>query len=82
MLLDEPFGGLDPGLRKEMMALVDDLRREHKLTMLVSIHTPEDLSGTADLLAFVADGRVLAAGPPQELLRHGRSAEIDRYLGL
>jgi ABC-type multidrug transport system ATPase subunit len=50
--------------------------------MLVSIHTPEDLSGTADLLAFVADGHVLAAGPPQELLRHGRSAEIDRYLGL
>ena len=28
MLLDEPFGGLDPGLRREMIALVDELRRE------------------------------------------------------
>src|SRR6185295_3214057 len=57
MLLDEPFGGLDPGLRAEMITLVDDLRRDEGLTVLVSIHTPEDL-GAADLMAFVADGRV------------------------
>ena len=46
MLLDEPFGGLDPGLRREMIALVDRLRRDEGLTVLVSIHTPEDLGGS------------------------------------
>jgi thiamine transport system ATP-binding protein len=81
MLLDEPFGGLDPGLRQEMIALIDTLRREEELTVLLSIHTPEDLGDAADLMAFVAEGRVLAAGPPAEMLAKGRNAEIDRYLG-
>jgi len=80
MLLDEPFGGLDPGLRAEMISLVDELRRDEGLTVLVSIHTPEDLGAAADLMAFVADGRVLAVGPPREILAKGDPA-IDRYLG-
>jgi thiamine transport system ATP-binding protein len=81
MLLDEPFGGLDPGLRQEMVGLVDALRRDEGLTVLLSIHTPEDLGGVADLVAFVAEGRVAALGPPSEVLRAGRDAAIDRYLG-
>ncbi len=81
MLLDEPFGGLDPGLRREMIALVDALRRDEGLTVLVSIHTPEDLGEAADLMAFVDEGRVLAAAPPAEMLRSGRVPAIDRYLG-
>ena len=40
--------------------------------MLVSIHTPEDLGDAADLMAFVARGRVLAVGPPGDILRSGR----------
>ena len=72
MLLDEPFGGLDPGLRREMIALVDELRRDEGLTVLVSIHTPEDLGDAADLMAFVAEGRVFAVGPPADILRRGR----------
>jgi thiamine transport system ATP-binding protein len=81
MLLDEPFGGLDPGLRQEMIALVDGLRREEGLTVILSIHTPEDIAGVADLMAFIAGGRVLAVEQPAELLRKGGSAEVDRYLG-
>lgn len=81
MLLDEPFGGLDPGLRQEMIALIDELRREEGLTVLLSIHTPEDIVEVAELLAFVAEGRVVAVAPPTEMLKKGGRAEIDRYLG-
>jgi thiamine transport system ATP-binding protein len=81
MLLDEPFGGLDPGLRREMISLVDTLRRAEGLTVVVSIHTPEDLSDVAELMAFVDEGRVLAAGSPKEILTPGRVVAIDRYLG-
>jgi thiamine transport system ATP-binding protein len=81
MLLDEPFGGLDPGLRREMIALVDRLRRDERLTVLVSIHTPEDLGEAADLMAFIDEGRVLAAAPPKEMLAPGRHPLIDRYFG-
>jgi thiamine transport system ATP-binding protein len=81
MLLDEPFGGLDPGLRREMITLVDELRLAEGLTVLVSIHTPEDIVHAADLLAFVGDGKVLAVGPPRDILRGGENPGIDRYLG-
>ena len=63
LLLDEPFSALDQSLRREMIALVDAVRRERRLTVVMSIHTPEDAAGIADLFAEVRDGRV-AAGPP------------------
>ena len=79
MLLDEPFTGLDPGLRSEMIALVDALRRERGLTVLMAIHSPEDAGAVADLVAFVDEGRVIAAGPPDEVLAPGSAPQIDRY---
>ncbi len=79
MLLDEPFTGLDPGLRIEMIGLVDALRKERHLTVLMAIHAPEDAAAAADLFAFVDEGRVAAVGPPDEMLRPGRLPAIDRY---
>lgn len=61
MLLDEPFGALDPDLRADMIALVDHLRAHKRLTVLMSIHTPGDVAGIADLVATVRDGRVTVA---------------------
>lgn len=79
MLLDEPFTGLDPGLRQDMLRLVDTLRREHGLTVLMSMHAPEDAEAFADLVAFIDEGRVIVAGPPREILREGGLPEVDRY---
>jgi ABC-type thiamine transport system ATPase subunit len=64
-----------------MIGLIDGLRRDERLTMLLSIHTPEDIGDAAELMAFVAEGKILAVAPPAEMLRKGRIAEIDRYLG-
>ena len=79
MLLDEPFTGLDPGLRHDMIGLVDTIRREEGLTVLMAIHSPEDAAGIADLFAFIDEGRVAAIGPPAEILRQGRLPALDRY---
>ena len=49
LLLDEPLSGLDPALRRDMVALIDALRREKGLTVLMTTHTPEDVEGIADL---------------------------------
>lgn len=38
LLLDEPFGALDPGIRTDMHALVLDLWRKHKLTVFMVTH--------------------------------------------
>ena len=80
LLLDEPFGALDPGLRKEMIALVDALRRERDFTVLMSLHTPEDALGLADRMLFIADGRVQLNETPERVLHSGAS-ELRRFLG-
>lgn len=82
MLLDEPFGALDPGLRREMIARIDALRREHGLTVLMTLHTPEEAANHADLFAFVANGRVEASGPWPRLTAPNGSAPVRRFLGI
>lgn len=82
MLLDEPFGALDPGLRREMIGRVDALRHAHGLTVLMTLHTPEEAAATADLFAFVADGRVEAAGPWGKLTGREGPESVRRFLGL
>jgi NitT/TauT family transport system ATP-binding protein len=38
LLLDEPFGALDPGVRLDMHVLITELWREHRLTILMVTH--------------------------------------------
>ncbi|WP_246529099.1 ATP-binding cassette domain-containing protein [Microvirga zambiensis] len=68
ILLDEPFSSLDPALRRDMILLVDEMRRRRPVTILMTIHTPEDAADMADQMAFVADGRVVASGRPTDIL--------------
>ncbi|MFT5593145.1 MAG: NitT/TauT family transport system ATP-binding protein [Oceanicoccus sp.] len=42
LLLDEPFGALDPGIRKDMHALVLDLWQKYKLTIFMVTHDLEE----------------------------------------
>jgi thiamine transport system ATP-binding protein len=64
LLLDEPFAALDAPPRRDMVGLVDAMRRERDLTVLMSIHTPEDAAGVADLVAEVRDGAVVRVASP------------------
>jgi thiamine transport system ATP-binding protein len=76
ILLDEPFSSLDPDLRRIMVQLVDTLRRRRPVTIVMTIHTPEDIAGLADQMAFVADGKVVASGSPSEILNGSLAARI------
>ena len=77
ILLDEPFSNLDPQLRRDMVKLVDELRRKRHVTILMTIHTPEDIEDLADQMALVADGKVIDSGPPSEIMSRAFSSRID-----
>jgi thiamine transport system ATP-binding protein len=47
-----------------MVALIDELRREKSLTVLMTTHTPDDVEDRADLVLTVKDGRILP-GPAE-----------------
>jgi thiamine transport system ATP-binding protein len=81
LLLDEAFGGLDPGLRKAMLALMRDLQKKHGLTVIASIHTPHDLLPVADSMIFVAGGEVVFHGGPEAFFTPETNPQISRYLG-
>lgn len=81
LLLDEPFAALGPAQRREMVGLVDALRQERGLTVLMVSHQLDALPGIAAQAAFIEDGRVAATGPAADLLTRPPLPEIADYLG-
>jgi osmoprotectant transport system ATP-binding protein len=68
LLMDEPFGALDPVTRA---ALADDVRRLHEQLGLTTVMVTHDIGEAlllADEVVVMADGRALAHAPPRELL--------------
>lgn len=81
LLLDEPFSALDPGLRLGMLDLVERLRREQGLTVLLVSHNPQDALRIAARTAFIHQGRVLVEGATTALLASREPAALRAFLG-
>lgn len=69
LLLDEPFSGLGPRLRRDMLALLRQIQAERGLTLLLVSHEPEDIRLAASHGCFVADGRMGPVAPVAEFFR-------------
>jgi ABC-2 type transport system ATP-binding protein len=75
ILLDEASTGLDPAARRDLWAV---LRAQPDLTVLFTTHLMDE-AAQADRLLLLDQGRVVAAGRPQDLMREvgGQVLEID-----
>ncbi|MFB6261204.1 MAG: ABC transporter ATP-binding protein, partial [Thiohalorhabdaceae bacterium] len=71
ILLDEPTAGLDPALAREFLDLLTELRQEMGLTGLVISHDLDALATLSDRLAVLAEGRIVTAGPLEEVAQSG-----------
>lgn len=69
VLLDEPLAALDLRHQLEVAALVRRLVGERGLACLVVLHDLNVAARMADRLALLHEGRILAAGPPEAMLR-------------
>ena len=67
LILDEPFGGLDPLGRREMKQLVSELNREG-VTLLISSHILYELDEMSTRMVLIHRGQALAEGTPEEVL--------------
>jgi ABC-2 type transport system ATP-binding protein len=75
LILDEPTAGLDPNQIGEVRRLISELRGKH--TILLSTHILPEVEKTADVVMIIANGRVVAQGPPDELRqRVGEGARV------
>src|SRR5262245_35687888 len=68
MLLDEPFGALDPVTRDELREEFLSLRRRLGLTAVLVTHDMMEALLSADLIAVMNAGRLLQVGTPHELM--------------
>ena len=67
MLLDEPTTGLDPRSKRDVQRFIEDVRRDHHATVLLTTHDMEEAEILCDRVAFLAFGRIVAQGTPPEL---------------
>ncbi len=81
LLLDEPFSGLGPALRREMLDLVIAMQRKRGLTVLMVSHQPEDAEYAASHTAYLEEGRIVAMRPTAELFAATGIPGLERYLG-
>jgi ABC-2 type transport system ATP-binding protein len=66
LVLDEPTSGLDPLVQREFMAMVREAR-DNGQTVLLSSHVLSEIQQTADVVAVLSQGRVVAEGAVESL---------------
>jgi ABC-type branched-subunit amino acid transport system ATPase component/ABC-type branched-subunit amino acid transport system permease subunit len=78
VLLDEPAGGVNPGMIERIAELLAELNRRG-ITFLIVEHNMPMVLGLCDPVLVMARGRVIAEGPPGAIQRD--PAVLDAYLG-
>jgi len=77
LLLDEPFSALDAPLRSEMRNFLKEIRREFPIPVVLVTHDLTEAVALADRLIIMANGRVVQAGTPTEVLNSPSSPEVE-----
>ena len=75
VFVDEPTAGLDPQVRREVWALLDELRGDG-VTVVLTTHYLEEAERLADKVHILDRGLLVASGSPLELTRGGTVATV------
>lgn len=79
LLMDEPFGALDPLTRAEMQDMLRDLLDRLKKTVLLVTHDLDEALFLADRIVLLSEGKLLATLPPNEFIT-SHHPEIQAYI--
>jgi sulfate transport system ATP-binding protein len=81
LLLDEPFGALDPLVRNEIRSWLRSLHARLGLTSVFITHDQAEAVEMADRVAVMRGGRILQIGTPVELEDHPAHPFVFAFLG-
>lgn len=70
ILMDEPFGALDPITRNTLQRLVKSLQREMKKTFILVTHDMDEAISLADKIVIMDKGEIVQVGTPEDILMH------------
>ncbi len=77
LLMDEPFSGLDPLIRRQMQDELLRLQEELQKTMVFITHDLNEALKLGDRIAIMQDGRVVQIGSPEDIVLRPE----DEYVG-
>jgi spermidine/putrescine ABC transporter ATP-binding subunit len=81
LLMDEPLGALDRGLREQMKGEIRRLHQELGITILYVTHDQEEALTLSDRVALMHAGRIIQIGSSADLYERPADAFVARFIG-
>ena len=79
LCFDEPTSALDPELTGEVLRVIKGLKGEDR-TMIVVTHEMDFARSVADVVIFMADGRIAEIGTPEEVFDNPQNEKTRAFL--
>ncbi|AQS54139.1 Carnitine transport ATP-binding protein OpuCA [Jeotgalibaca dankookensis] len=81
ILMDEPFGALDPITRDALQELLKQLQREMGKTVVFVTHDMDEALKLADRIVIMAEGKVVQFDTPENILMNPANAFVEDFIG-
>ena len=81
ILMDEPFGALDPITRDALQEEFKKLQRELNKTIVFVTHDMDEALKLGDRIVIMKDGEVVQVDTPEEILRNPANEFVEEFLG-
>ena len=81
ILMDEPFGSLDPELRDDARRKILAVLRDNDMSAIIVTHDQQDALSVADRVGVLHEGRLEQVGTPEELYNEPRTSFVAAFIG-
>ncbi|MGI6211106.1 MAG: betaine/proline/choline family ABC transporter ATP-binding protein [Anaerovoracaceae bacterium] len=81
VLMDEPFGALDPMTRDGLQNEIKQIQQKLEKTILFVTHDMNEALKLADIIIFMDHGEIVQMGEPEEFLEHPANDLVREFLG-